>query len=204
MWTNGAHLIKKIKLSKFNGSFCENLYADVCYIKQDRFDDVIDLYHRVNSKMENSNWLKFRDFSYLKNVLDNGGFIVGCYIEDMLVASALCEVPWGDYKNTLVELGMSSDEIDATYISGYVMVDPVYRGNSLHRVLLETRMNSSVIREKKYIVTAIAKENIYSLKTVLDLGFEIKIQRENEYGTIRNILMKELDPIISEDIEITA
>ncbi len=86
-------MIKSIQLSKFNGNPCENLYGDICYITKDKFEDVINLYNRVNSTMDNKSWLKSRDASYLEGVLDNGGFIVGCYIEGTLVASALCDAP---------------------------------------------------------------------------------------------------------------
>lgn len=197
-------LIEKIKLSKFNGLVCENLYGDLCYITPDKFQDMMDLFKRVNESMDNKNWLKFRDSLYLNNVLDKGGFIVGCYVDDVLVASALCEIPSGEYLDILIEMGMSLEEIESTYISGYVMVDPLYRGNSLHRTLMDVRIKASVDMDKKYIVTAIASENIFSLKTVLDLGFDIKLQKENEYGVVRNVLMKNLSYTSSQYVEFPA
>lgn len=197
-------MIKKVKLSKFNGNLCENLYGDIQFITEDKFNDVMDLFERVNNALDNKNWLKFRDAIYLKNVLDNGGFIVGCYVEETLVASALCEVPVGDYKDILVEMGMDSVDINSTYISGYVMVDPIYRGNSLHRTLLETRMELSIPKDKRYIVTAVATENIFSLKTILGLGFDIKLQKENQYGIVRNILIKDLYSNTIENVNCTA
>ena len=197
-------LIKKVKLSKFNGELCENLYADVCYITASKFDDITNLYNRVNEAMDNKNWLKFRDQLYLMDVLDKGGFIIGCYVEETLVASALCELPSGDYLDYLYEMGLTEKEINSSYISGYVMVDPLYRGNSLHKILMETRIKESIIRGKNYIVTAIATENIFSLKTVINLGFELKLQKKNEYGITRNILMKQLVNPSEQGIEFTA
>ncbi|RDY22441.1 GNAT family N-acetyltransferase [Romboutsia maritimum] len=199
-------MIKTVKLSKFNGKLCENLYGDVCFITPDKFNDVVDLYHRVHSTMDNKNWLKFRDVFYLKDILDKGGFIVGCYIEDILVASALCEIPSGDYINYISEMDLDYD-LNDIFVSGFVMVDPLYRGNSLHRILLETRIESSIKRGKKYIVTAIATENIYSINTVVNLGFEAKFQRKNEYGITRNVYIKKLDSEASKnvkDVEFTA
>ncbi|HSQ90085.1 hypothetical protein [Romboutsia sp.] len=197
-------MIKKVKLSKFNGELCENLYADVCYITASKFDDITNLYNRVNEAMDNKNWLKFRDQLYLMDVLDKGGFIIGCYVEETLVASALCELPSGDYLDYLYEMGLTEKEINSSYISGYVMVDPLYRGNSLHKILMETRIKESIIRGKNYIVTAIATENIFSLKTVINLGFELKLQKKNEYGITRNILMKQLVNPSEQGIEFTA
>lgn len=197
-------LIKKVKLSKFNGELCENLYTDVCYITSPKFEDITNLYNRVNDGMDNKNWLKFRDQLYLMDVLDKGGFIIGCYVEETLVASALCELPSGDYLDYLYEIGLTEEEINSCYVSGYVMVDPLYRGNSLHKILLENRMRESVIRGKNYIVTAIATENIFSLNTVLKLGFEVKLQKENQYGVNRNILFKQLVSSSEQGIEITA
>lgn len=197
-------LINKVKLSKFNGELCENLYADICFIEETNFSDITNLYNRVYDTLENKNWLKFRDELYLKEVLSKGGFIIGCYVEDTLVASAMCEVPSGDYLTNLYDMNFKDDEIDSIYVSGYVMVDPLYRGNSLHKILLESRINESTLRGKTHILTAVAIENIYSQKTILSLGFDVKLQRENEHGIKRNILLKQLDNCLNKEIEITA
>lgn len=197
-------LINKVKLSKFNGELCENLYADICFIEETNFSDITNLYNRVYDTLENKNWLKFRDELYLKEVLSNGGFIVGCYVEDTLVASAMCEIPSGDYLTNLYDMNFRDDEINSIYVSGYVMVDPLYRGNSLHKILLESRINESTRRGKTHILTAVAIENIYSQKTILSLGFDVKLQRKNEHGIKRNILLKQLDNFLNKEIEITA
>ena len=197
-------LINKVKLSKFNGELCENLYADICFIEETNFNDITNLYNRVYDTLENKNWLKFRDELYLKEVLSNGGFIVGCYVEDTLVASAMCEIPSGDYLTNLYDMNFRDDEINSIYVSGYVMVDPLYRGNSLHKILLESRINESTRRGKTHILTAVAIENIYSQKTILSLGFDVKLQRKNEHGIKRNILLKQLDNCLNKEIEITA
>ncbi len=196
-------LIKTVKLSKFNGEPCENLFTDIRFITKDRFEDVTNLYNKVSESMQNKNWLKHRDSIYLSSLLDKGGFIVGCYVDETLVASAFCEQPSGDYLDNLYEIGLCEDEINDTYVSGYVMVDPLYRGNSLHRILLETRIDESINRGKKNILTVVAVDNIFSLNTVLNLGFEVKLQKENEYGIKRNILFKQLTPI-QQKIECTA
>lgn len=197
-------MIKSIQLSKFNGNPCENLLGNICYITKDKFEDVINLFNRVNSSMDNKSWLKSRDVDYLQGVLDKNGFIVGCYIEDTLVASALCEAPQGEYKDMLIEMGMNEYEIENTFISGFVMVDPFYRGNALHRTLLETRIDLSIKKGIKNIVTVVNSQNIYSLNTILNLGFEIKLEKENEDGIIRYVLYKNLENIPSTTIEITA
>ena len=197
-------MIKTVKLSKVNGELCENLYANVVLIGASNFNDITVLFNKVISSISNKNWLKFRDTDYLQNVLNNGGFIVGCYVEDTLVACALCEPPSGDYLNNLYDIGMNEDEVNSTYVSGYVMVDPLYRGNSLHKILLETRIEESIARGKSHILTAVAAENIFSLRTILSLGFEMQLQRENQYGINRYILLKKLDSTSSKDKEIIA
>lgn len=197
-------MIKTVKLSKFNGELCENLYANLFLMGASNFNDITVLFNKVISSISNKNWLKFRDTDYLQNVLNNGGFIVGCYVEDALIACALCESPNGDYLDNLYDIGMSDNEIDSTYVSGYVMVDPLYRGNSLHKILLETRIEESIARGKNYILTAVATENIFSLRTILSLGFEIQLQRENQYGINRYILLKKLESTAPEDKEIIA
>ena len=197
-------MIKTVKLSKFNGEICENLYANVLLIGASSFNDITILFNKVMNSMSNKNWLKFRDSEYLLNVINKGGFIVGCYVENTLVACAICEPPSGDYLNNLYDIGMSDDEINSTYVSGYVMVDPLYRGNSLHKLLLETRIKESIARGKDYILTAVAAENVFSLRTILSLGFEMQFERKNQYGINRYILLKKLESISSKDNEIIA
>ena len=197
-------LIKTVKLSKFNGEICENLYANVLLIGASSFNDITILFNKVINAMSNKNWLKFRDAQYLLNVINKGGFIVGCYVENTLVACAICEPPDGDYLNNLYDIGMTDDEINSTYVSGYVMVDPLYRGNSLHKILLETRIEESIARGKSNILTAVAAENVYSLRTILSLGFEMQFQRENQQGINRYILLKKLDTNLPKENEIIA
>jgi GNAT superfamily N-acetyltransferase len=194
-------MIKKIKLSKFNGMAFDNLYATLRYITKDDFKEVIDLFFRVIDSMENKNWLKFRDELYLQRVIDNGGFIVGCFVDDKLIACALCETPDFDYTLDLIEMGLTKSQIDSTFVSGYVMVDPMYRGNSLHRVLLETRIDIAIKKNMTHIITAVACDNLFSLRTILGQGFDIKFQKQNKLGITRNILLKDL---LEETSEITA
>lgn len=197
-------MIKTVKLSKFNGELYENLYANLILMDMSNFNDITVLFNKVISSISNKNWLKFRDTDYLQNVLNTGGFIVGCYVEDALVACALCEPPSGDYLNNLYDIGMNENEINSTYVSGYVMVDPLYRGNSLHKILLDIRIKESISRGKSHILTAVAAENVFSLRTILSLGFEMQLQRENQYGINRYILLKKLDSISSNVKEIIA
>ena len=60
-------LIKTVKLSKFNGELCENLYANVLLMDASNFNDITVLFNNVISSISNKNWLKFRDIDYLQN-----------------------------------------------------------------------------------------------------------------------------------------
>ena len=149
------------------------------------FNDITVLFNKVISSIQIKTGLSFRDTDYLQNVLNNGGFIVGCYVEDTLIACALCESPNGDYLDNLYDIGMSDNEIDSTYVSGYVMVDPLYRGNSLHKILLETRIEESIARGKNIYINCCCYRKYIQFKNDLSLGFEIQLQRENQYGINR-------------------
>lgn len=192
-------MIKKLKLSKFNSQPCENLYIDIRYINSSNLMDITNLYNRVVRYLDNKKWLKYRDELYLMNVLDKGGFIIGCYIEETLIACALCEVPSNNYLDYLYEIGFDESKINSSYVSGYVMVDPLYRGNSLHKILMEIRIEESLIRGKNFIITAIANDNIFSLNTILNLGFEFQFEKKNEYNITRSILTKQLVDISKEE-----
>jgi ribosomal protein S18 acetylase RimI-like enzyme len=72
------------------------------------------------------------------------------------------------------------------------MVHPKYRGNSLQLTLLDLRIDIARNRGKRYIVTVVAVDNIYSLKNIESLGFKLKSQKTNEFGILRNIFVKDL------------
>jgi len=185
-------MITKVLLSKIDGVPTSNVYADIRYINEENFDDIIKLYNIVDEGLDGKSWLKFRDYDYLNEVLNRGGFIIGCYVEDEIIASALCETPSINDIELMNEIGISAEDFVNTYISGYVMVHPSYRGNSLQSILLDTRIKLSQIRGKKYIVTAVAVENVYSLNNILNAGFKIGITKPKEDGTIRYILYKDI------------
>jgi hypothetical protein len=52
-----------------------------------------------------------------------------------------------------------------------------------------------------HIITAVACDNLFSLRTILGQGFDIKFQKQNKLGITRNILLKDL---LEETSEITA
>ena len=187
-------MLTKMKLSKVNNVLTNNLYANFRFLSEENFGDVAKLYEDVSNSMNNKNWLKNRDFAALKETVDNGGFIIGCYVGLDLIACALCDVPSIKDLELLSHLGVSVEDFKSTYISGFVMVHPMYRGNSLQSKLLDLRIDIAKSQRKKYILTVAAVDNIHSIKNILNKGFEFKTQQENEYGILRNIFLKDLFP----------
>lgn len=187
-------MLTKMKLSKVNNVLTNNIYANFRFLSEENFGDVSKLYEEVSNSMDNKNWLKSRDHTGLKKTVDNGGFIIGCYVGLDLIACALCDVPSVKDLELLSSLGVSVEDFKSTYISGFVMVHPMYRGNSLQSKLLDLRIDIAKSQRKKYILTVAAVDNIHSINNILNKGFEFKTQQENEYGILRNIFLKDLFP----------
>ena len=187
-------MLTKVKLSKVNNVLTNNIYADIYFLSEENFGDITKLYEEVSNSMDNKNWLKNRDYDSLKKTIDNGGFIIGCYVGLELIACALCDVPSINDLETLDSLGISIEDFKNTYISGFVMVHPMYRGNSLQLKLLDLRIDIAKSQRKKYIVTVAAVDNIHSLNNIVSRGFDFKMQQENNYGILRNIFLKDLFP----------
>lgn len=187
-------MLTKVKLSKVNNVLTNNIYANICFLSEENFGDIIKLYEEVSNSMDNKNWLKNRNYDTLKKTIDNGGFIIGCYVGLKLIACALCDVPSINDLETLASLGISVEDFQNTYISGFVMVHPMYRGNSLQLKLLDLRIDIAKSQRKKYIVTVAAADNIHSLNNIVSRGFEFKTQQENNRGILRNIFIKDLFP----------
>ncbi len=187
-------MLTKVKLSKVNNVLTNNIYANICFLSEENFGDISKLYEEVSNSMDNKNWLKNRDYDSLKKTIENGGFIIGCYVGLKLIACALCDVPNINDLKTLSSLGISIEDIKNTFISGFVMVHPMYRGNSLQSKLLDLRIDIAKSQQKKYIVTVSAVDNIHSLNNIISKGFEFKTQQKNEHGILRNIFIKDLFP----------
>ncbi len=187
-------MLTKVKLSKVNNVLTNNIYANICFLSEENFGDISKLYEEVSNSMDNKNWLKNRDYDSLKKTIENGGFIIGCYVGLELIACALCDVPNINDLETLSSLGISIEDIKNTFISGFVMVHPMYRGNSLQSKLLDLRIDIAKSQQKKYIVTVSAVDNIHSLNNIISKGFEFKTQQKNEHGILRNIFIKYLFP----------
>ncbi|MEG2788993.1 MAG: hypothetical protein RR942_14360 [Romboutsia sp.] len=187
-------MLTKVKLSKVNNVLTNNIYANICFLSEENFGDITTLYNEVSNSMDNKNWLKNRNYDALKKTVDNGGFIIGCYVGLELIACALCDVPNINDLETLASLNISVEDFQNTYISGFVMVHPMYRGNSLQLKLLDLRIDIAKSQGKKYIVTVAAVDNIHSLNNIVSRGFEFKTQQENNHGILRNIFIKDLFP----------
>lgn len=187
-------MLTKMKLSKVNNVLTNNIYANFRFLNEENFGDISKLYEEVSNSMDNKNWLKNRNHSSLKKTIDNGGFIIGCYVGLDLIACALCDVPSIKDLELLSSLGVSIEDFKNTYISGFVMVHPMYRGNALQSKLLDLRIDIAKSQRKKYILTIAAIDNIHSINNILNKGFEFKAQQENEYGILRNIFLKDLFP----------
>lgn len=197
-------MLKKVKLSKVNGILTNNIYADFHFLTEENFNDIIDLYNVVTNNMDNKNWLKIRDIESLQKTIDDGGFIIGCYVGSELIACALCDSPNINSIDLLAGLDIDTVDIKNTYISGFVMVHPNYRGNSLQLTLLDLRIDIAKNKGKKYIVTVAAVDNVYSLKNIESFGFELKAQKTNEFGILRNVFVKNLSEDIIVENTVTA
>jgi hypothetical protein len=187
-------LLTKVKLSKVNNVLTNNIYANICFLSEENFGDILKLYEEVSNSMDNKNWLKNRNHDSFKKTLENGGFIIGCYLGSQLIACALCDAPSTNDLELLSSLGIFVEDFKNTFISGFVMVHPMYRGNSLQAKLLDLRIDIAKSQRKKYIVTVAAVDNIHSLNNIVSRGFEFKTQQENEHGVLRNIFIKDLFP----------
>ena len=187
-------MLTKVKLSKVNNVLTNNIYANFQFLSEENFGDISKLYEKVSNSMVNKHWLKNRTYDSLKETLAKGGFIVGCYVESELIACALCDIPKQNDLKILSSIGISAEDFTNTYVSGFVMVHPNYRGNALQSKLLDLRIDIAKSQHKKYIITVSAVDNIHSMNNIINKGFKFITQEENEFGILRNIFIKDLFP----------
>ncbi len=160
-------------------------------------NDVDDIYKIENIVIDNFKenekgyFLPFKKETYLRIVNDpiNDGEIYGAFLDNKMIAWIFLSVSnrMKQIKSYIPDIEGKCADIDG------VIVLPEYRGNHLQNILvkhLEKRAKELGINN---IVAEVTFGNVYSLKNLQSMGYEIKTWYQKDENIKRHILLKRLE-----------
>lgn len=158
-------------------------------VRMDEVDLVMELQARVHACMPDPSLLALTDREEVEESarLD---VCLGIFDGERLAAFALMVVNRESaHRNTGQKNGLPPEEC-VSFDTAFV--DPDYRGMGLQRRLLQAREEIALQLGAKYALVTVSPANEFSLRNILNQGFEI-IARKQLYGGLdRYVLKKDL------------
>lgn len=183
--------MNKFQLKKSDGQI------KLAFLKKLTFEDideVLILQDEVVRGLERREFycdMSKEEFS--KSINDFGGTMIGCVTEDEeIVAIGLYVSFQYDDENYGYDLGLRGQELLKVGQVEATIVKKEFRGNKLQDKICEVIENIAIEEGKKIIGATVAPDNIYSLNTFLNRGYEIYEEKIKYGGYRRYILKKEV------------
>lgn len=172
------------------------MYNDKFKIRLCTIDDVQDIFNVQNIVIDNFKeeekgyFLPFKKESYMRIVNDpiNDGEIYGAFLNNKMVGWIFLSVSnrMEEIKGYIKNIEGKCADIDG------VIVLPKYRGNGLQKRLVEYLETKAKEKGIVNIVAEVTFGNVYSLKNLQEMGYEIKTNYQKDKNIRRHILLKKL------------
>ena len=174
--------MNKFQLKKSDGQI------KLAFLKKLTFEDIDEVLILQDEVVRG---LERREFS--KSINEYGGTMIGCVTEDEeIVAIGLYVSFQYDDENYGYDLGLRGQELLKVGQVEATIVKKEFRGNKLQDKICEVIENIAIEEGKKIIGATVAPDNIYSLNTFLNRGYEIYEEKIKYGGYRRYILKKEV------------
>lgn len=180
----------QINLSKFKGTSVKPYNCYVTELTKENIKEILELHPIVREYLESEDDFYFDEYDYYKHHLVNGGKILGCYVNNKLIAYGVAIFPGYDSENLGYDINLNSEELPFVAHLDSFIVHPNYRGNKLQYKL--SLLIEEIARQKgcKHLFSTVSPNNIYSLTNLKNLGLEIKLEKLKYDGKLRYILYK--------------
>ncbi|MDO4535266.1 MAG: GNAT family N-acetyltransferase [Clostridium perfringens] len=176
----------KIKLKRKDGieKIGEFKWLDLSYL-----DDIVNLNESILHSIENKEIYARTNREEFEEYLKGKGKIIGCIVDDNLIAMGVYVALKDDKRNYGYDLDLRGDflldvcQIEATVVS------KEFRGNKLQRRVCEILESIGREDNMKIISATASPINSYSVNTFIDLGYEI-VKEKEKYGGLRRYILK--------------
>nr|WP_321500541.1 hypothetical protein [uncultured Dethiosulfovibrio sp.] len=164
--------------------------ARLCRLDMSDYDDVMALNARVYNEVADED-IYASDNSIERN-LSGEGFALGVRAAGVLVAMCIFSWVMEDMAKVLEGTYLNGWPLESFAMRDIVVVDSDYRGNGLHRMLIEAS-GSFLPSRKKYVISTVSPRNWASLKNVLAEGYYVVACKKLYGGHNRFITWQDLD-----------
>ena len=181
-------MIREFEVNKKNGDTVKIIMKelDLAYIEK-----IMNLQENILNGIENKEIYAASTADEFEEIILSKGKIIGCVTEeDNLIAMGVYVENGYDNHNYGYDLEMHGEELLKVCQIESTVVDEVYRGNRLQKVICETIENIARKRGMKFITATASPYNPFSVNTFISLGYEIKKDKLKYGGLRRYILAK--------------
>jgi len=177
-------MITKINLIK------NNVVGIIEYLDYPDVDDIIDLQNNMLTNLTNKDVFQPDTKEFIINHILKHGKIVGCKVENQLIAYAVLRFPMYNEDNLGIDIKLDNDKLKFVAHFESIVVLSDYRGNNLQQLLCKYIETIANHKGMKYLLATVSPENIQSLNNFNKLGFEVKLEKIKYNGLKRYILCK--------------
>lgn len=186
----------QVQLTKYKNQLVKPYMGKILFLQEDNINEILSLHDILRKTLEDKDLFYFDNYDFYRYQLEREGKILGCYIDNHLIAYGVMIFPCYDDENLGYDLNFSRDELPYVAHLDSFLVHPYYRGNKLQYKFSTLLENIAVEKGCKHLCSTVSPSNIYSLNNLLDAGLEIKLEKLKYGGKLRYILHKSLGWII--------
>ncbi len=176
----------KIRLKRKDGveKIGEFKWLNLSYL-----DDIVNLNENILEGIGNKEIYAKTKREEFEEYLKEKGKIVGCIVDNNLIAMGSYVALNYDKRNYGYDLDLRGDSLlDVCQIEATV-VSKEFRGNKLQKKICNILENIGRDENKKIITATASPINTYSVNTFIDLGYKIVNEKE-KYGGLRRYILK--------------
>lgn len=151
-------------------------------------DKIMEAQRHISNSLTNKDW--YSETSREEFLIQlNRGKVIGCLLEDESLIALGAYIEWGyECENYGYDLDMIGEEVLIVGQIEATFVHEDFRGNSLQKLIC-LELESIAKENSEIIAVTIHPDNIYSLNTFENLGYEI-IKEKLKYGGLRRFILK--------------
>ncbi|MDO9592206.1 MAG: hypothetical protein Q7I98_03325, partial [Erysipelotrichaceae bacterium] len=162
-------------------------------------DDVMKLQDLIYDNLRDKDIFATDTKSDYLRTLEQGGFVLGVYVENKLISYRYVSFPGLNDQNLGLDLGMDTEALLHSANLETTVVHPDYRGNRLQKITLDHAV--ALVKEKGYyhLFSTVSPKNIFSLVNVMSAELKVKALKkkygqraDNSDGKWRFILHRDL------------
>lgn len=182
----------EIQLTKHKRQLVAPYMGKIIYLGEENIDEILYLHSILKKTLTDDDMFYFDDYDFYKYHLDREGKILGCYVDNCLVAYSVTIFPQYDGENLGYDLNLGEDELPYVAHLDSFLVHPDYRGNKLQYKLGNLMQEIVLNKGFRHLCATVSPKNHYSLINLLDIGLEIRLKKLKYGGKLRYILYKHL------------